>query len=176
MKRVPPTLITQHRLKRLSAWAMLMLVWMAQVFFAEAAPPAKRRYLRQRYRRNLDDMARCIYALIIVRAGQLLKPRPRAGRLAHFSAPAGFAYRQAGRQWLRTMIGSALRKRLYARNPLLRVARLLAAVRDLEAFAAHVANRLRRGLGRAIPLVVTRPPHDAAPILRMAEAPVCDSS
>ncbi|MEZ5959841.1 MAG: hypothetical protein R3C30_05370 [Hyphomonadaceae bacterium] len=176
MKLAPPSLITQHRLKRLAAWAMLMLVWMAQAFFSDAAPPAKRRYLRQRYRLSLDEMARRIYAMIIVRAGQLLKRRSQAGRLRHFSAPSGFAYRRAGRQWLRTLIGSTLRKRLYARNPLLRIARLLAAVRDLDAFAAYIAKRLRRGLGRAAPIVATRPPHDAVSIPRTVEPRVCNSS
>jgi len=176
MKLVPPTRITQHRLKRLAAWAMLMLMWMAQALFAEAAPPAKRRYLRQRYRLGLDDMARRIHAMIVVRAAQLMKRWPRAGRIAHCSAPSGFAYRRKGRQWLRTLIGSALRKRLYARDPLARIARLLAAVRDLDAFAAHVAKRLRRGLGRAAPIVATRPPHDAAPSLRVAEASAYNSS
>ncbi|MGE4039299.1 MAG: hypothetical protein AB7F85_16270, partial [Hyphomonadaceae bacterium] len=48
-----------------------------------------------------------------------------------------------------------LRRLLRARDPLARVKRLIAALRDLAAYAARLARRLARGLTRLAPLAAS---------------------
>ncbi|MGE0187673.1 MAG: hypothetical protein AB7Q23_17975, partial [Hyphomonadaceae bacterium] len=136
----PPTPISSHRLKRIALWAMAMLLWIAAVC-GGAAP--SRRHLQQRGDTRLDELARMVRNLVIVRAVAMVKPPRR---------PARHGPRRRPRHYLRSCAGAELRRLLRARDPQHRVLRLIAALRDLAAYAARLARRLARGLTRLAPL------------------------
>jgi hypothetical protein len=175
MKLIRPTQLTQHRLKRLAAWAMLMLAWIGWAVFGNA-PAQNRRRIRQRYGVRLDLMARQIYAMIVLHAALKLNLRRRAPTFRRSWAPHGFRHRSPMRHVLRRIIGAKLRKCLYARDPLKRIALLIAALRDLDAFAAKLMARLARGLTRVGAMIATHPPAEALRSCAAPQAFAVDSS
>ena len=154
---------------------MLTLVWTAQFLFSAARTP--KRHIRQRWR-GLDHLARAIAAVLIVRAIQLYPlPRRQARvRQACLEARAGFRRRRPPAFSLRAILGSRLRKHLYARDPFRRVGLLLNALRDFDALAARLGARARRGLTRLRAITPARPPHDAAPARLTLAVAGADSS
>jgi hypothetical protein len=175
VKLIPSIPITQHRLKRLAAQAVLLLAWMAHALIA-AACTLKPRHIRQRHGFSVDHLARSVQAMLIVRAVQMLKTPLRAGRVVRLQARAGFTRRSAPCGNFRPLLGSALRKHLYARHPLVRIARLIAALRDMDKLAARLTKRFKRRLTRLCPIVPVRPPHDAQPLCVVPTICVVDSS
>jgi hypothetical protein len=172
MKRLGPVQFSQHRLKRLAAWAMLMLAWMLAAFSSDTAHRGRH---ARRSGANLDRVARMVCALIAVQAA--MRPRGRRKpyqRLRQF-APRGFAQRSQSHVW-RSAFGSALRRRLYAHDPRQRIAKLSAALRDLDQLAAAFARRMDRGFTRLTPIVLVRPPCEIVRTLAAPAASGVDSS
>ena len=139
----PPPRIGVQRLKRIALWALLMLSWIAAVL-GGATP--KRRHLAQRGDARLDEMTRLVRSLVILRAVEIAPPR-RTRRTLRFTRP-----RRQLQGLVRTCAGSALRRALRARDPLQRVQRLLAALRQRDVLAARLLRRLKRGLTRLAPI------------------------
>jgi hypothetical protein len=174
MKSSRPFLLTQHRLKRLAAWAMLMLAWMLAVFSDGAAISG--RHARARHRRaNLDRIARIVCALIAQYAAQLPNRRRKPYQALRQFAPRGFAQRPQRHLW-RSAFGSALRRRLYAHDPRQRIAKLSAALRNLDELAAMFARRMDRGFTRLKPIVLVRPMGETVRTRALAAVSRFDSS
>ncbi|MGE0185938.1 MAG: hypothetical protein AB7Q23_09105, partial [Hyphomonadaceae bacterium] len=117
----PPRPISSHRLKRIALWAMAMLLWIAALC-GGAAPKA--RHVQQRGDTRLDELARMVRNLVIVRAVAMVTPPRR---------PARHGPRRSARHYQRSCAGAEQRRLLRARDPLARVKRLIAALRDLAA-------------------------------------------
>jgi hypothetical protein len=173
MKRLGPIQFSQHRFKRLAAWAMLMLAWMLAAFSSDAAHGGRR--ARRRSGANLDRVARMVCALIAVRAAMLSKGRRKPYQRRRQFAPRGFAQRTPSHVW-RSAFGSALRQRLYAHDPRQRIAKLSVALRELDQLAGAFARRMLRGFTRLAPIVLVRPPRETVRMLAAPPASGVDSS
>lgn len=154
-----PTFLSRHRLARLTVWARLMLMWMAQTFLSDA------RHSRTRRDPILDAFVRFAGDLIFLRAADecRLASRPKLG--ARFFATPGFRQKRL-RVSRRAAYGSWLHKALRHRDPRRRIAMLLHALMHAEAYAARLKPRLMRRLTRLRPRIVARPP--AAPLRSLA--------
>jgi hypothetical protein len=79
--------------------------------------------------------------------------------------------------WLRRVAGSWLRRSLASEGgAALRISRLLAALADLDTLARRLVRRLRRGLTRLRPIVMTRAPQSACTSLAEPAPCAADSS
>ncbi|MGE4038519.1 MAG: hypothetical protein AB7F85_12320, partial [Hyphomonadaceae bacterium] len=107
----PPRPISSHRLKRIALWAMAMLLWIAALC-GGAAPKA--RHVQQRGDTRLDELARMVRNLVIVRAVAMVTPPRR---------PARHGPRRTARHYLRSCAGAELRRLFRARDPRARVNR-----------------------------------------------------
>lgn len=124
-----------------------MLSWIAAVLFADGA--VSRRHIRQRFNISLDRLTRRVRNLLIIRAAQLARRRE----------PKRLRYWRRGRDlrrahFLRSAFGGHLRRTLKHKDIATRIARLIAVLRNLDAYAAQLAKRLRRGLTRLWPRMV----------------------
>lgn len=155
MKSRRPFLLTQHRLKRLTAWAMLLLAWMLAVF-SEGAAMSSRQARTRHGRGNLDRIARIVCALIAQYTARLPNRRRKPYQALRQFASRGFVQRKQRHLW-RSAFGSALRRRLYAHDPRQRIEKLSAALRNLDELAAMFARRMERGFTRLKPLVLASP-------------------
>jgi hypothetical protein len=170
---------SEHRLARFVAWARLALAWIAMMLLSDETPRASRRIVRRRYcLLDLGVMTRLVRNLVIIRAGQLSQRRRRRRPILLDSAPAGFTRRtRANAAALRRTAGSWLRRRLAGEGgAALRVSRLLAALADLDTLAGRLVRRLRRGLTRLRPIVMTRAPQHARTSLAEPAPCAADSS
>jgi hypothetical protein len=132
------TLISNHRLARLTAWAGLWLQAFAAILISlnPADAPAARR--------TLARMAQLISYIVMLRAAALAQPcRQRPRWRAPVSRPG----------MRRSFIGAALRRRLRGRDPIERFFAILGVMRDLDALVARQAKRLARGLTRLRPML-----------------------
>jgi hypothetical protein len=161
--------ISDHRLARLIRWGEAVLAWLAAILITDAQP--KRRHGARCA--MLDLMPRFIECLLVLRASNLVFPRPFARRTTRpLHAPAGFARRAPTRtQTLRAAIGLAMRRRLRPRDLCARFAVWFEALRNLDAFAAPLVRRARRRLTRLSALIPVRPPHVTARSIAPAVAP-----
>jgi hypothetical protein len=149
--------LPQHRLQRYVLWLVALLSWMAAVAFADA--PVSARQCRQR-RIPLWRLSRWVANLIAARALTLAGRLPRRThewRRTRFARPSHFR---------RSMLGAKLRRALTHRDRATHIAQLIAILRNLDAYAAQLAQNMRRGLRR---LVRTKPP--IAPGVALCGAP-----
>ncbi|MBL8547793.1 MAG: hypothetical protein JNL81_15100 [Hyphomonadaceae bacterium] len=171
---VVPSFVSQHRLKRFVAWAMLLLVWTMQFLFT--ATRTRRRHIDQRWF-GIDQLARLVAAIVLIRAVQLVPIRRSARRHAErFNTRVGFRRRITQKTQLRAILGARLRKQFYARDPFLRLGLLINLLRNLDSFAVLVGARGARGLTRLRAISLVRPPHDARPPLLPRPVACADSS
>jgi hypothetical protein len=134
--------LTQHRIQRLALWGLATLSWMAAVLFGD-------RLIAFHQLRRFDDttllgVKRMVVALLIERALNMLhrrRNRRRARLWRH-----GLDLRP--RHWIRSLLGSKLRRALNHRDPATHMAQLIAVLRNLDAYAARLARRMRLGLRR----------------------------
>lgn len=129
----PP--LTQNRLDALIASAV---GWAVRLLWVLLRPGAERRTRLHRFVQKLERHVEC---LVFLKATLRMGPPPR--RPPHpGSCAQGFRHRR-GR--VRHFLKSA---RIRARNatPIARIARLLAALVDGEAYIAHFVRRMTRGL------------------------------
>jgi hypothetical protein len=122
---------------------LAMLAWVASVFAGKAVSP-RHRWLRGDM--CLDDLRRMVLQLIVIRAGELVRTRARNVTLFQRGRSV------CRRHFLRSVIGSRLRRRLQHKNPAARVAILIGVLRDLDSFARPLAQRVRHSLTRLFPI------------------------
>ncbi len=167
-------LLNPHRTARLISWAVAMLSWIALALCGERF--TSRRHLHQRYGFvSLTWLKKLLCALVITRAADMVMDRrSRAGKIRN-TAPAGFRRRinPAGRS--RAILGSRLRKALAAPTAHGRIARLIAAFSDLDAFTRrYMLARAQKRLTKLCAIILFAPPADAvhalaAPALMSAD-------
>ena len=161
MKPIRSTHTPPRKVARLIAGAKLVLAWIGMMLFTDAAPQPKRRYLRTRYwwLASLDRIARTIGHLILARAVQLSRRRPKHRTTPLDYVGAGFARRIRRGAMLRALLGSALRKALKHPDQATRFARLVHTLNNIDAYARRLLHRLRRGATRLYAIIAVRPPH-----------------
>lgn len=166
--------LSEHRIARLNAWALLMLGWLGEMLFSNATP-RQRRHLRRYRFAPLNGLARLVGSLIVFRAVNVMRPRAVNMTRRDFSRP-GFARRMRVQIKLRTIVSARFYKRLRQRDFTARMALLIDALDNLDAYAARIMPRLRRRLTRLRPLRATRPPQQTL-LFQAAPAPhAADSS
>lgn len=119
-----------------------MLSWIVALLFGERLC-MPRHVAQRRGFVSLTHLTELTSMLLIARAGQLAGARPRAN----------ISLWRRGRdmrrsQLLRAALGSRLRRALKDKHIGVWLANLIAVLRDLDAYAAPLARRLRRGLTR----------------------------
>jgi hypothetical protein len=134
---------TQHRLQRLALCTLALLHWIAAIF-SGLTPSARHR--AQRGHVSLASLKHRVIALIIFRALHLIGPYRDAPSARH-----GRDLRRS--HFIRSLLGSKLRRALNHKHAPTQVAQLIAILRNLPAYAAHVAYRLHhlRRLWRIVP-------------------------
>jgi hypothetical protein len=161
MTNIHPAL-PQHRRARLIAWTLAMLAWLAGVLTGNILKP---RHARQRAERaSLWFLARRVHLLIICRAMDLVGRRP-----LRFSGAMqrGRSIAQPG--LMRALIGAKLRRAFKKKSALDSIFAMIHALRNLDAFARTMAQRIRRKLTRRLPKAYR--PVCAEPVLALG---VCD--
>ena len=159
--------ISDHRLARLIRWGEAVLAWLAAILITDAQPKPRHGPRCA----MLDLMPRFIECLLVLRASNLVFPRPPARHTTRpRNAPPGFTRRAPTRtQTLRAAVGLSMRRRLRPRDLCARFAIWFEALRNLDAFAAPLVRRARRRLTRLSALIPVRPPHQTA---RSLAAPI----
>jgi hypothetical protein len=169
---LPKHHVSKHRRARLIAWTLAMLAWIAWALSAATAP--KRRHVRRRYGFiSLDRLARTVAMLIVSRACDLARLRRGAGN-RFFNRIGGRA--MWPRHARRSIIGGRLRRALKHGNVSARIAILTDALRRIDAWAAPLARRLRRGMTKLWPRRAA--PAGAVPLVVLVAVPafLADSS
>ncbi len=127
-------LTTAHRRQRLALWALAVLGWIAGVVFGERG--FAHRQLRQRHRRiAIERLTRLVVQLLIVRAFELAPVRARKLRFWRNGRDL------KRRHFIRSLIGARLRRVLKPKGLAQRIANLMRVLRQLDAFARHLAGR-----------------------------------
>jgi hypothetical protein len=169
-------LTSSHQRRRLALWAAAMLLWIGALLFA--APPVSARQFAQRHRRlSLDYLTRLVINLMLVRAGELAQ-----GRL-----PRRFRFHARGRDlkrrhYMRSLVGSRLRRVLKPKNIAARIANLIAVLRDLDLYARQLGQRRPTRLWPIaltpdnLVLALAPPASSPARTAVLARAAFCDSS
>lgn len=156
-------LISKHRHARILSWTLAALLWLARALNFDT-PPSRRHVRRYAWLFDLDAIARHIARLIIIAAAATpgLRHRP-APRTLH-----GRSRARAG--FMRSVIGTRLRRALKHRDLTARIALLIDALNRIDALACAFAKRLRRRFTKLWALVPTpeaapalAPPPQAAP-------------
>jgi hypothetical protein len=133
--------LTQHRFQRIVLWALALLTWVAAMLSGNRAVSA--RHARQRFDISLPWLTGLVSKLLIIRAAQLARLR-RCGRIRYWAR--GRDLRRS--HLLRSTLGTRLRRTVRHKDVGAWMARLIAVLRNLDAYAAPLAQRLRRGLTR----------------------------
>lgn len=152
--------LTQHRLRRSVLWLLTALSWIAAVLFADA--PVNARQCRQRSFISGRRLSRWVANLVAARALTLAgrpPPRPHGWPRSRVKRPSHFR---------RSMTGAKLRRALRHEDPRTHIAQLVAILRNIDAYAAPMARRVRAGLRR---LLSVKPPVAPAVALHGAPAP-----
>ena len=135
-------ILNQHRLRRLALWTLAVLSWIAAILFSERAVTF--RHIAQRTDLiSLAWLTQLINKLLIARAAQLARLRRRKR----------IVYWRHGRDLhrphiIRSVLGARVRRALKHKDIRAWIANLIAVLRNLDAHAAPLAKRLRRGLTR----------------------------
>lgn len=128
-----------------------MLSWLAAVLLGYTR--VSTRQMRQRSGATLPALTELTMRLLVIRAGELIRMRPAAKpRYWRF----GRDLRR--RHLLRSAIGSALRRTLRHRDVLMRIASVVAVLRDLDTYARLFAKRMRGGLTRLYAIIAAPAP------------------
>ncbi len=149
MQTQRPRTITPHRLARLTAWLLALLVW----FACGGRGPA--RHQRRYGQTRIETLRAAVRAIILIHAASLLSKRVQ--RRPRNGARSGTTWRH-NRTRLRAVAGAWLRRRLYARGAFVtQVKVLLAALRQWRKLGAAIARRLPKGLTRLIKFIPACP-------------------
>jgi hypothetical protein len=129
-------LTTSHQRRRLALWALAVLQWIVAVLFA-GTPVAPRHIVQRGPRISLEGLTRTVIKLLVIRAGEL--GRRRRGRLRFWRY--GRDLRRP--HFIRSLLGANLRRTLRHKDLATRIARLIAVLRDLDAYAQRLARRFK---------------------------------
>jgi hypothetical protein len=152
--------LTQHRFRRIILWTLALLTWIAAMLFGDRAVTF--RHFQQRTDLiSLPWLTSLVGKLLIIRAAQLARLR----------GPKRVRYWRRGRDLrrphiLRSVLGARVRRALRHRDIATWIANLIAVLRNLDAHAAPLAHRLRRGrprLWRIPPPIAPAPLRHGAP-------------
>ncbi len=167
----PEPLITDHRLSRFLTVVWLRLLRMAGRLMFGVAP----------FKDELNAFSRFVAAFILIRAVRLAgdprrAPPRRTSRPTN--APPGFRRRRARKSFafLRSAVGANLWRHLRGRSAFAHISALIRAILDRDGLAARLAQRLKRGLRRLSPLVLTHTFADALTGAPLAPPCADDSS
>lgn len=143
--------LTQHQLRRVALWLMAVLAWTALVFMGDRRPLARHRRRRSGY--TLKQLSYWVSELMMAHALDMLPDifpdafpywrRNFNGFVSHFR---------------RTVLGARLRRVLDHRDPAACIANLITVLRNLDAYAAQLADRVRYGLTRFLSACLTISP------------------
>lgn len=175
--------IAPFRLPRAIAWMQAMLAFLAALLSGKLKnTSAARRRARGFIGCRLDflaaELARLALVLIFIRAAEMAprrakrQPGPPGNALPGFKRRA----RPRGPRLVRACIGATLRRSLRANGVLARIARIAGALANIDAHAAALAPRLKRGLSRLCPLVLVHAFADALNAAPARHAPCADTS
>ncbi len=156
--RLAPTLLTPLRRDRYVTWARLMLLWVSAALFG--AVRFNRRHIKQRYGLLwLGDLERMVCNLTLIRAVELARV-PLDDRRRHVRRFARPGFRRPRiNDCERVIFGSRLRRHLRCADSYTRIARMLDALADLDAFTRrYFLKRIQRKLTKLCPVVAVRPP------------------
>lgn len=147
--------LSKHARARLIVWARAMLMWLGAALAGAIA-------LKPRHRRQRLDVRSPAHLTLLVKRLMI----SRAADLARLRAPKRFATAYRGRTiaragLIRALIGSQVRRTLKRRDIFKQICALIAALRQLDRYAAHLAKRMRRRLTRLAPILAA--PSDATP-------------
>ena len=135
-------ILNQHRLRRLALWTLAVLSWITAMMFHDRALTF--RHVAQRLDLiSLPWLTQLVSKLLVNRAAQLARLRP----------PKHIRYWRHGRDlhrphMLRSVIGARPRRALRHKDIRAWLENLMAVLRNLDAYAAPLAKRFRRGLTR----------------------------
>ena len=149
MNKPKPPIFTEHRRKRLTLWALTVLGWLMSVLFGDRDVSV--RHLNQRLDFVfLDELTDVTRALLVSRALQFAKA-PNRGRLHYWKF--GRSLRRA--HFMRSFLGAHFRRLLTHRDLKTRIAQLIDVLRDLDAHARRLAQRMRtlHRLWRIVPQI-----------------------
>lgn len=139
--------LPKHARARLIAWALAMLMWLGAALYG--AITVKARHQRQRVDLlALTHLTILIKSLIISRTADFARLRSPK-RIP--SASRGRAITMRG--LIRALVGSRLRRALKRKDTFKQICALIAALRQIDAHAAHLARRMRRRLTRLTPIL-----------------------
>lgn len=166
------TLLNPNRKARLISWALAMLNWIALVLCDTAF--AGRRRVRQRYRFiSLVRLEKLLGALAVTRAAEMAGRLRRPSRSVRNAAPAGFGRRIKRPALMRATLGSCFRKALRAPTLRERIARLIAAFSDLDAFTRrYLLPRALKRLTKLCAIIMRAPPAQSIASIIAPLAPV----
>jgi hypothetical protein len=135
---------TQHHFQRLALWTLALLQWIAATLSGNHAPSPRHR--AQRGDIAIQSLKRRITALIIFRALHTIGPQRRIATWRH-----GRDLRRP--HFMRSLLGAKLRRVLNHKDRAAHIAQLITILRNLDAYAARLAYRLRhlRRLWRIMP-------------------------
>lgn len=164
-------IITDHRLTRFLTLVWLRLLRMAGRLMFGIAP----------FKDELNAFSRFLAAFILIRAvdraddgrSAPARPTPRPA-----NAPPGFRRRVARKTFafVRIAVGAKLWRSLRGRSAFAHVSALIRAILNRYALALRLALRLKRGLRRLSPLVLTHAFADALTCAPLAPPCADDSS
>lgn len=157
--KLPPSSLNPDRRARVILWARMMLAWVALALFAPAVHIDCRHLQRRWGFLSLDVLERLVCALVLIRAVEIARPRGAPKPPPRNAAPAGFRRRTRRGALMRATIGSRLRRALKHHDPRERIARLLAALADIDGFAhRYLVPRALRRLTKLCATIMAAPP------------------
>ena len=135
--------LTQHRFRRTILWTLALLTWIAAVLTNNRALSA--RHQRQRFDIPLPWLTTLVGQLLIIRAGHLARLRlPKRIRYWRHGRDLHLSHLQ------RSVLGARVRRTLRHKDIRAWIANLITVLRNLDAHAAPLAQRMRRGLTRLL--------------------------
>lgn len=139
---IPRRHLTPHRLQRIILWTLAVLTCIAAVLSDNKA--VSQRHQSQRFDISLLWLTHLVGKLLLIRAG-------RIARLRHQTPIWHRRGRDLRRAHLfRSVLGGAMRRTLKRKEPRAWIANLITILRNLDAYAAPLARRLRRRLTRIL--------------------------
>jgi hypothetical protein len=159
MRKPATKSISDHRLRRLATWAGLMLAAVAQL----VPLPAFAQWVDY----YVPRLARMTANLIVIQAVR---------RIRGVRVPKRWGPRPDRAGYMRTVIGSRLRRALNGRNIVARMIAIGQALTDPEPHIARLARRLARGLSRRRPIRARRSADAIAQPFTPTHAALADTS
>ena len=153
-------ILTQHRVRRLALWALTMLQWIAAIVFSDRQVSV--RHIKQRVDAIcLHALTRLVGNLIIARALLIVRPRRRPINFWRYGRNLHCAH------FRRSLFGAKFRRALNDKDLARHIAKLIAALRNLDAYGrrlAHCIRHRRRRLWRTRPAIAPATPIFSAPV------------